>query len=890
MRQFLEIKERHPDAIVFFRLGDFYEMFFEDAVIAAGLLDLTLTTRDKGKIDAVPMCGVPHHAARGYVAKLTELGHKVVICEQVEDPKLAKGLVRRDVVRIVTPGVVVDEEALDPKAARYVAALVLGTAAPTPAPTSTRGGRGRAAPAPPEPTPRWGLAYLDASTGEFRATELADAAAVADELARVGPREVIADAAALADGGPLGPDTPIRRYRATWGAAPMPGQDDARALLAAAVAEPIETWTATRPTAIAAAAAVLAYARATQPAGALPVARLALYDPAATMVLDEAAIANLELCATLVGGKRSGSLLEVLDETVTAPGARLLRRWLLYPLTDLAAIGDRADAVAELFAAGELRAEVRRVLRAIADLERLAGRAALGVAGPRDLGRMRDTLLALPGLASLVAPTAQLDGRPGLLDLRPVATPTLAALAAQLDAALIEQPAAAVKDGGFLRPGFDAIIDECRGLADGGKDAIAAIEARERDRTGIASLKVRYNRVFGYYIEITKSQLGRVPDDYLRKQTIAGGERFVTRELAELEAKVLAAQDTLAQREAELHRALSAAAAERCAELLAAGAAVAQLDVCASLAEVAVRGGWRRPTVDDGVVLDLKDGRHPVVEALNPAGTFVPNDARLDADREQLVLVTGPNMAGKSTFMRQVAHIVILAQIGSFVPAAAAQIGVCDRVFTRVGATDNLARGDSTFMVEMRETAAILRHATRRSLVILDEVGRGTATFDGVSIAWAVAEYLHDAIGARTLFATHYHELVALADDRPRVANVSAMVREEAGEVVFVRRIVAGAASKSYGIDVARLAGLPRSVIARAREILARLEGDGGALPTGRRLAARPPGQLSLLAAVTPPPDPRREQAVERLRALDPDRMTPLEALTALAELRDLVR
>ncbi len=889
MRQFLDVKERHPDAIVFFRLGDFYEMFFEDAVVAAALLDLTLTTRDKGKVDAVPMCGVPHHAARGYVAKLTDLGHKVVICEQVEDPKLAKGLVRRDVVRIVTPGVVVDEDALDPRLGRYVAAVVPGDAAAA-APASTPGTRGAPAPAAPTaPTePRWGLAYLDVTTGEFRATELATAAAVQDELARVAPREVLASPDALA--GEVAPGTVVRRFGAVWGPAPVPPLAEAGEALAATLAEPLDALRATRPLALRAAATVLAYARATQPGGTLPIARLAVYEPGATMVLDEAAIANLELVQTLVGAKRTGSLLEVIDDTATSPGARLLRRWLLYPLTELAAITARADAVEELYGASELRHALRQALRATSDLERLAGKATLGVAGPRDLGRLRDTLIALPELAALAVPAPRIDGAASLTDLRPVATPALAALAAVLDAALVEQPAAMVKDGGFIRTGHDAVVDECRNLADGGKDAIAAIEERERERTGIGSLKVRYNRVFGYYIEITKSQLGRVPDDYLRKQTVAGGERYVTRELAELEAKVLAAQDTLAAREAELHRGLVAAVAAAYQALLTAGAAIATLDVCVALADVAERRGWVRPTVDGSTVIEIKDGRHPVIEALVPAGTFVPNDARLDTEREQVVLVTGPNMAGKSTFMRQVAHIVILAQLGSYVPAAAATIGVCDRVFTRVGATDNLARGDSTFMVEMRETAAILHHATRRSLVVLDEVGRGTATFDGVSIAWAVVEYLHDAIGARTLFATHYHELVALADDRPRIANVSALVREQGGEVVFLRRIVAGAASRSYGFDVARLAGLPRSVIARAREILGRLEGDGGALPSGRRLAARPPGQLSLLSTAPPARVDEREVAVAaRLRALDLDRTTPMAALTLVAELRALL-
>jgi DNA mismatch repair protein MutS len=853
MRQFLDVKERYPDAIVFFRLGDFYEMFFEDAVLGSGLLDLTLTTRDKGKVDAVPMCGVPHHAARGYVARLTELGHKVVMCEQVEDPKLAKGLVKREVVRVVTPGVVVDEESLDPRAPRYLAALVNDGEA-------------------------WGLAYLDATTGEFRATEVASAAATADELCRVAPREVIVAAAAMVEGGAAGPGTPVRRHRAAWSVTAVLDEAGARAELAASLAD----VPAGAPLAVRAAAAVLAYARATQPAGVLPVVRLALYAADAALVLDEAAIANLELTETLIGGKRQGSLLDVLDDTATSPGARLLRRWLLYPLTEVAAIRRRHDAVEWLRERPELRAGLRSALRGVSDIERLAGKATLGVAQPRDLGRLRDSIAALPELAARLGEAAdELAPVPELLDLRAVATQELASLARHLGEALVDEPSPMVKDGGFIRPGFDKTVDECRTLADGGKDQILAIEVREQKRSGISSLKVRYNRVFGYYIEITKSHLAKVPSDYLRKQTVATGERYVTPELAELESKVLAAEDTLAVREAELHRALVAKVAALAPPLLAAGAAVAALDVLGTLADVAERSNWSRPQVDDGVIIDIVDGRHPVVEAALPAGTFVPNDAHLDAGGAQLLLVTGPNMAGKSTYMRQVAQIVLLAQLGSFVPARSATIGVCDRLFTRVGAADNLARGDSTFMVEMRETASILAGATRRSLVVLDEVGRGTSTFDGVSIAWAVAEFLHDAIGARTLFATHYHELVALAETRPRVRNLSAQVREHKGEVVFLRRIAAGAASRSYGIDVARLAGLPRSVIARARQILEKLEaGRVGGLQTAG-------AQLSLLASAPPPvAKSPRDAVLERLRGVDPDHMKPIEALNLLAELK----
>ena len=858
MRQYLEIKERHPDAMVFFRLGDFYEMFFEDAVTGARLLDLTLTTRDKGKEDAVPMCGVPHHAARGYIAKLTELGHKVVLCEQTEDPKLAKGLVKREVVRIITPGVVLDDDVLEPKLPRYLAALVPHKEAV-------------------------GLAYLDATTGELCATELA-IGAVLDELVRVAPREVLVAAAHLNDAGPL---TAIRaRYRAAWNPAVVPSDAGARAELGpiAAAADGVPGGPAL---ALRAAATAVAYARATQPTGALPVVRLQLYQPDDAVVLDEAAIANLELTETLIGKRTQGSLLDIIDQTVTAPGGRLIRRWLLYPLVDVAQIRRRQDAVAWLVERPALCEAIRRALSKIADLERLAGKAMLGVATPRDLGRLRDALASLPELIALVRSGKDALGElPALLDdtagLAACVHPTLPTLARRLAAALVDEPPSLLKDGPVIRPGHDATVDEARRLADGGKDEILAIEEREQKASGIASLKVRYNRVFGYYIEITKTHLPKVPARYLRKQTIATGERFVTPELTELERRVLSAEDTLAAREAELFRAEVGAVAEHAREVAAAGAALAGLDACGSLAAVAAERGYCRPLVDDGLALEIVDGRHPVIEALLPAGTFVPNDTRLDPDAEQLVLITGPNMAGKSTYMRQVAQIVLLAQIGGFVPARSASVGVCDRVFTRVGAADNLSRGDSTFMVEMRETATILAKATRRSLIVFDEVGRGTSTFDGVSIAWAVAEHLHDAIGARTLFATHYHELVALADSRPRVRNVSVAVREHKGEIVFLRRVVPGGANKSYGIDVARLAGLPRPVITRSRQIMTQLEGGSQALGFGSS------PQLSLLAAAPAPLPPPPSPVLARLDAIDADRVTPLEALQLLAELKAL--
>jgi DNA mismatch repair protein MutS len=912
MRQYLDIKEQYPDAIVLFRLGDFYEMFFEDAVVGARLLDLTLTTRDKGKDDAVPMCGVPHHAARVYIAKLTELGHKVVLCEQTEDPKLAKGLVKREVVRIVTPGIVLDDDVLEPKLPRYLAALVVGPPAaadergarpPAGAPRS-RSRRGDAGKPPPEQEATAvgaermvGLAYLDATTGELCATELA-ITAVVDELVRVAPREVLATATELI--APHDGDdalAPIRaRYRVPWNATAIPDQAGARAELGAILPDGTDGPNGPRgrddhALAIRAAAAVVAYARATQPTGALPVVRLQLYRSNDSVVLDEAAIANLELTETLIGKRKQGSLLDVIDDTATAPGGRLLRRWLLYPLVDVAQIRRRQDAVAWLVERPALCEAIRRALSRSADFERLAGKAMLGVATPRDLGRLRDALASLPDLIELVrsgrsgrSGNDPLDELPALVDpasgLAACADRALPELAARLAAALVDEPPSLLKDGQVIRPGYDATVDESRRLSEGGKDDILAIEEREQKQSGIGSLKVRYNRVFGYYIEVTKSHLPKIPAHYVRKQTIATGERFVTPELAELERRVLTAEDTLATREAELFRAEVAAVAERAREVLAAGAALAVLDASSSLAAVAARRGYCRPVVDDGLVLDIADGRHPVVEAMLPTGTFVPNDTRLDPAAEQLVLITGPNMAGKSTYMRQVAQIVLLAQIGSFVPARSASIGVCDRVFTRVGAADNLSRGDSTFMVEMRETASILAKATRRSLVVLDEVGRGTSTFDGVSIAWAVAEFLHDAIGARTLFATHYHELVALADSRPRVRNVSVAVREHKGEIVFLRRVVPGGASKSYGIDVARLAGLPSSVIARSRQIMSQLEGGSSALGFGSS------PQLSLLPVALP--SSPASAVLARLAAIDINRVTPLEALQLIAELKSL--
>jgi DNA mismatch repair protein MutS len=853
MRQYLEVKDRYPDCIVFFRLGDFYEMFFDDAVVVARTLDLTLTSRDKGKENPVPMCGVPHHAARHYLAKLVDRGFKIAICEQVEDPKAARGIVRREVVRVVTPGVVLDEEQLDPKASHYLCAVIVD---------------GEQA----------GIAHLDVTTGEFAATQL-QTGELLDELARLEPREVLyagVHEAHLAE---------LRAHvRTAWAELPgaPPSAEQARERLEETLGRAVGG--AFGPLALVAGAAVVAYAHATQPRGTLPLTLLRPYRPGDSVILDDATRANLELFVTLQSSKKSGSLLGVLDETRTAMGGRLLRRWLAAPLVDVAHIRRRHDAVGWLVEHAALRATLRGELAEIYDLERLAGRSTLGVATPRDLAALARSLARLPGLrdrlrAEVVDTPAGRIAHPELLD---VGDDLAADVAAQIRDVLVDDPPAQWKEGGFCRRGFDPELDELLDLSEGGREKIQQIEIRERERTGISSLKVRYNRVFGYYLEITRANLDRVPKDYVRKQTLANAERFVTPELADYEAKVLHAEERRVAFELDAFERLRRAVADAARRVLALGETVARLDALAALAEVAHANGYVRPEVDDGLVLDIEDGRHPVVERMAAAGKFVPNDVHLDPDDAQLIVVTGPNMAGKSTVMRQVALITLMAQMGSFVPAKRARVGLVDRVFTRVGASDNLARGDSTFMVEMRETAHILAHATRRSLVVLDEIGRGTSTYDGMAIAWAVSEHLHDRIGAKTMFATHYHELTALARARPRVRNFSTAVREWKDEIVFLHKLVPGGASRSYGIQVARLAGIDRGVIARAKEIVTALErgddlGGARALPEG--------DQLSLLGRAQPAPPARSE--VERLiAAADVDGLSPREALALLADLQ----
>lgn len=872
MRQYLEVKSRYADALLFFRLGDFYEMFYDDAVYVARALGLTLTSRDKGKEDAVPMCGVPHHAASGYIAKLTELGHRVALCEQLEDPRSVKGIVKRDVVRVITPGVIIDENTLDPRTPNFVAAVA------------------------GDPRDGYAVAFADVTTGDFRGTWVQSREALVDELARIEPNELVVD----------GDDDLPALVRKAYGRLPQSKLkdgfvtvDQCITFLQAGLGAGCDLQAVTNVPSLAwAAARVLKYARDTQVSSPLPISRFEIYRRDDHLIIDEQARAHLELTCTMTGGHRKGSLLDALDVTCSAMGGRLLRRWLLFPLIDVAAIRRRLDAVERLVAHHGVRDEVRRHLGSLGDLERLASRARLGVASPRDLSVLGRSLSALPALAEALAQASQnLLPEDPVGDLLNLGEDLHGELADELTATLKEGAGAQTKDGGYVNDGVSAELDELRSIASGGRDRIAEIEARERTRTGIPSLKVKFNNVFGYYIEITKTHLASVPSDYTRKQTVANAERFVTPELAEYEEKIVSADDRRVALELAIFVALRDKVAREASRLLALAAKVAAVDVVAALAEQAHRNGYVRPEIDDSEIIEFTDSRHPVVERLAAAGGFVPNDVLVDTESQQLLLVTGPNMAGKSTLIRQVALCVIMGQMGSFVPARTARLGVCDRVFTRVGAGDNLARGESTFLVEMRETAHILRHATRKSLVILDEIGRGTSTYDGVSIAWAVAEHLHDCVGARALFATHYHELCALADLHPKVANVAVAAREWNGEVVFLRKLTPGGASRSFGVEVAKLAGLPAAVVARAQDILRSLESTRGAAAGPLMVVpsdAKAP-QLGLFdrappAAVSPASlaqaFPWAHDVIERLRGADADDLSPRAAWDLVAELQ----
>jgi len=870
MRQYVAAKERYPDALLFFRMGDFYEMFYADAELGGQHLGLTVTSRDKDSTVPAPMSGFPHHQLSTYLARALGAGLKVAVCDQLEDPAHAKGIVERGITRVVTPGVILDGESLDERANNYLVALVRG------------------------PEDRFALAALDVSTGDFRATEVLGAAALRCELSRLEPREVL-----LTDDDAQTPVAAGERLRRV--AVSRPGQvffepEAARRHLSRLVGpsgDPalvaLESWGFAAPTdVLSAAGAVVAYVIDTQRKLPDHTRLLSPYRVQDTLVLDETAKANLELFKTLLEGRKQGALLGVIDRASTAMGGRRMRHWLSFPLVDPAAINRRLDAVEALRDEPERRDQLVALLKRTHDLERLNGRIAAGAAGPRELWALRTSLELVPALRATV------EAVPALAAL---ATPLrdVSDVVALVTATMVDDPPSQLKDGGVVRPGFDEALDELVSLATNGKDWLSQLEARERERTGIGSLKLGFNRVFGYYIEVSNANRHAVPTEYIRKQTLANAERYYTPELKTFEEKVLNAETRRLALEQEIFQALREEVATYAGVVAEVASGVADLDALVALADLAHRHRFVRPEVDDSDVLDIEDGRHPVVEQAVGRDQFVANSVRLDRDEQSLIVLTGPNMAGKSTIMRQVALITLLAQMGSFVPATRARIGVVDRIFTRVGAADDLAAGRSTFMVEMHETSIILQEATRRSLLVLDEIGRGTSTFDGVSIAWAVAEYLHDIVGARTLFATHYHELTDLAALRPRVRNYTIAVKEWNDEVVFLRQLVEGGANRSYGIQVARLAGLPRAVIERAKQVLENLQGQELDEVGRPRLAkgspeAQAPGGMQLSLFV-PPSVPSAPSDVERqLRAADLENMTPIQALTFLHALRSRLR
>ena len=868
MRQYLDAKRQYRDAIVFFRMGDFYEMFYEDALVSSRALDLTLTSRSKDVGgNGIPMCGVPFHAADGYIARLVKKGFRVAICEQVEDPRKAKGLVKREVVRVVSPGTLTDASYLEAREPAFLMAIA------------------------PAEHDVFGIALVDISTGDFSTAEYRGTdgiQALVDEVEVLRPREVVVPA----DTRILDKLPGLARLQLSmtsvdgWTFEPEAAR---RSLLEQLKTHGLDGFgLADRTAAIQAAGALVAYLRETQKAELAHVRTISYRTRAESLIIDPITLRHLEVITGSEGGPH-GSLLKEIDRTITSMGGRLLRAWLLRPLSTLEPIRDRLDAVEEFGFRSTERGKFRDALKSVHDLERLVARAALATVGPRELVALRQSLAAVPRVKGI---------------LHEVQAPLLLSLTAQLDdltdvrdrieRTLVDEPPAIAREGGFTRDGVDPELDELRTISRSGRQVIAEMEERERARTGISSLKVRFNRVFGYYIEISKSNLHAVPGDYHRKQTIAGGERFTTPVLKEYEERVLGADERILERELEIFETLRTQIAAEAPRVQDTARALATLDVLAGLAETAAVANYIKPYLHDGDELLVSDGRHPVVERFT-ADAFVPNDIDLNGTTRQLVVLTGPNMGGKSTYLRQTALIPLLAQIGSFVPAKHAKLPVIDRIYARVGASDNIARGQSTFMVEMQETANILHTATSRSLVVLDEIGRGTSTFDGLSIAWAVAEYLATNPKARpkTLFATHYHELTDLADALPGVVNAHVSAREWKDAIIFLRKIVDGRSDRSYGIQVARLAGLPPNVVARAQEILVGLERDElsrGGRPTLSGASGDPETrQLGLFAA---PPQTRahdREREITtRLKAIDVDGTSPRHALELLAELKKL--
>jgi DNA mismatch repair protein MutS len=861
MQQYQRMKAEHPDALLFFRMGDFYELFFEDATVASRVLEIALTSRSKDRDGApIPMCGVPYHAASAYIARLVRQGFRVALCEQMEDPRAAKGVVRREVVRVITPGTQLEASALDAGETSYVLAVEPGSS-------------------------RLGAAWLEPTTGEFFVAEWEGPARferLRDEIGGTRPREILARREAALPEWLLDPAQPE-------GAIPRAPVDDRsfdsdrarRELLAHFGVVTLEAFGCEDlKHAVAAAGAALRYVRDTQKRDLAHVTGLLTRGPHDVLVLDALTRRNLELVESLADGGRRGTLLDILDHTRTAMGGRLLRDWTLRPLVELERIQDRLDAVEELGFRALDRARAREALGRVQDLERILGRVTLGTAGPRDLVALARSIRALPPAAEALGECQAPLLRLLVKDLDPPLD-----LADDVERTLVEEPPALLREGGVIRDGVDAELDELRSTSRGGRATIAGIEERERARTGIASLKVRFNRVFGYYIEVSRPNLGLVPPDYVRKQTIAGGERFVTPELKEYEDRVLRADELILEREALLFEDLRVRVAGAARRVQQTSHAAAALDVLGSLAEAATRFDYVKPRLTRGDEISYVEGRHPIMERVL-AEPFVANDLTMGDGAPRLFVLTGPNMGGKSTFLRQTALVALMAQMGSFVPAREAKVGLLDRVFTRVGASDQILRGQSTFMVEMQETAHILRHATSRSLVLLDEIGRGTATFDGLSLAWAVAEHIaRDTNGPKTIFATHYHELVDLAADIPSVGNLHVSAHEWRDTVVFLRKIESGGSDSSFGIQVARLAGLPAPIVVRAQEILRNLESTEFDREGRPRLAhsdrEAPAGARQLVLFTD-----QQEAVVEELRRVDPDQLTPIQAIALLAELK----
>jgi len=861
MRQYLEVKQTYPDEILFYRMGDFYEMFFEDAELASRLLDITLTSRNKKAESPIPMCGVPYRAVQTYIARLINLGYKVAICDQVEDPSVAQGLVKREVVRVITPGMVLENELLDEKSNNYVLAAIIEKNL-------------------------IGVSYLDVSTGTFRVTESNNLDEIIQETYRITPKEVLLPS--------VSGDTAFEAYidavqnlnpsRLSPKAFDYPQAKERLLRTLGTISLEGFGCDQLRP-GLRAAGALIFYVQETQKQAIAHIRSIEPYRLDNYLFLDDQSYQNLEIEKNLRTGTRKGALISVLDQTVTAMGSRMLKQWIRYPLTDASRIESRFNAIDEARKLYQATQAIRDCLQEIHDIERLRSKISMGHANARDLLSLKQSLQQLPSLET------QLETYRSPLYEANYDGAALIRLAKQIDAAIRDDAAPTLHEGGIIREGFDPDLDELIQMTRDGKSWLIRLEAQERERTGITSLKVRYNKVFGYYLEIPKSRLDAVPSEYIRKQTLVNAERFITPELKEFEEKVTNAEGKRAELEFSIFNDLKTQVVQSNADLQRLGDFLARLDCLLALTIISQNNNYTRPAINSEGRLQIEDGRHPVIEKMIPGERFVPNTIDMDNQNNQVIIITGPNMAGKSTVLRQVALTVLMAQMGSFVPAAKAAIGITDRIFTRVGALDNLSQGQSTFLVEMQETANILNNATADSLVIMDEIGRGTSTYDGLSIAWAVAEFLHDSndVGVKTLFATHYHELTELSKEKQRVQNFNITVKEWNDEIIFLRKLVPGGTNRSYGIQVARLAGIPDTVITRARRILADIENGNHALPSEadtRKFKAHQKGmpvQLELFTGYD-------QVIAHKLAKIDTSQMTPMEALNFLHALQEKIK